>query len=349
LKKLSHILFITPGFPANEKETETLTYLTTFIKYLKQSNPKIMVTIVALRYPFVAKKYDWFGCNVIALGAGNGKLKLPIIWLKGLKALSAIHKSNKVDIVNSLWLKETCLIASRFCKKNEIPHVCTAIGTEVVKGKFLHSLPLHKLTVVFLSQFHKKQFAKKAKEKLVISFGYNNHNATINKERTIDVIGVGWLTKLKNYDLFIDVMHELTTSRPTIKACIIGGGEEEKHLRTKIERLNLAKNIELTGTLKNEEVHLLLNKAKVLLHPSSFESQGFVFSEAQNFGLSIVSKKVGVAAASERWKIAENKLEMVKAVEQLLQLNYPLNSINNFDVVTTNAEYLELYHKMLAK
>lgn len=51
------------------------------------------------------------------------------------------------------------------------------------------------------------------------------------------------------------------------------------------------------------EMLKLMARSRVLVHPSRYESQGYVFLEALMQGMSVVSYPVSIASPSERWSV----------------------------------------------
>ena len=75
-----------------------------------------------------------------------------------------------------------------------------------------------------------------------------------NDVRDIDILGVGSLIPLKQYHLFIEIVHKIRQFLPDIKAALCGKGPEQEDLKTMIAKYNLEANIELTGELSHDKV-----------------------------------------------------------------------------------------------
>ena len=166
-------------------------------------------------------------------------------------------------------------------------------------------------------------------------------------ERNIDVLGVGALTDLKNYSAFIDTVVELKKTHPEISAVIVGGGPEEEALKLKIGALGLKENIVLAGIVRREEVLQYMNRSKVFLHCSEFESFGMACAEAIAMGMSVVSLNTGIAQQSERWKVINNLSEAAPSVNGLLKLDLDHDSINLYPIESVVEKYSELYSSLL--
>lgn len=101
--------------------------------------------------------------------------------------------------------------------------------------------------------------------------------------------------------------------------------------------------ITVMDALPRGEVLKLMQRSKVLVHTSSYESQGYVFDEALINGMSIVSDEVGSARPGARWRIASEPASMAAAVGDLLR-NAPANdSTVPHPMSDTVSAYLDLY------
>lgn len=144
----------------------------------------------------------------------------------------------------------------------------------------------------------------------------------------------------------MELVANLKKDFPNIRAQIIGDGIERNRLENQIKALGLAKNVQLLGLQPRSLVLGKMQKSKVLLHPSEYESYGYVFAEALQQGMSIVSRKVGFAEASERWSIAERKSEFVFALSQLLNKKEQLEALVLHDVNSVVEQYIDLYESV---
>jgi|GEM_PF-726653 len=350
---VKHILFITPGFPGKESETDVLTYFLHYVRELKALHSEIEVSIITLHYPFKKANYKWHNCEVYSLNGQNSSLpKSFFLWKKALKIALEINQKKPFTIINSLWIKECCYLGNKLKSKLNVPHICTALGTEVKRNnRYKGLLPLKKMDLVFLSEFQKAVFNENysSKSQHVISYGIQSlkNSINLNTQRTFDLIGVGWFSNLKNYDSFINVVDVLRKKKPKIKSILIGGGVNEAALKQKVKQLKLQENVIILSQINNEEVQQYMLQSKILLHPSTFESQGFVFLEALQMGLAIVSRNVGTAKTSERWKTADNVEEMASAVETLLHSSFPLPKVEPIKANDTVNLYLNLYQSLI--
>ncbi|SEQ12447.1 glycosyltransferase [Flavobacterium urocaniciphilum] len=343
---LKHIVFLTPGFAQNESDTTTIPALQEYIFALKKELPELQITIIAFQFPYTKKKYNWHNCNVIPLNGKNKKLKKIQIWNAAFQILKKLNAELPISILHSFWLGECAFVGNLFSNKYNIKHICTLMGRDV-KKKNLYSklLPVQNMKLICLSSFQQQHFFKNyLLQPDIISWGISKTKFSKTKTKTIDIIGVGSLIPLKNYELFIEVIFELYKSTP-IRAQLIGEGIEKEKLQEKIKNLNLENTITFTGLLPYQETLEQVSKAKVLLHTSSFESFGMIFPEAIESNTLIVSKNVGCVVPTENWLLAETKEEMISACKKALSISFSENFNNPFTIEKTVENYLKVYHE----
>jgi len=92
------------------------------------------------------------------------------------------------------------------------------------------------------------------------------------------ILGIGRLTKQKNFKLLINAFAEISTKLPKLKLIIIGEGEEKNKLQRLISELGLNNKVHLVG-YKNNIFNYLYN-AKCFISSSLYEDPGFVLIEA---------------------------------------------------------------------
>ena len=92
------------------------------------------------------------------------------------------------------------------------------------------------------------------------------------------LIGIGRLTKQKNFTFLINCFHKIAMLDKNLKLVILGDGEERKKLTQIINKYNLQKKIYLLGYKEN--VFNYLSKAKIFILSSLWEDPGWVLLEA---------------------------------------------------------------------
>lgn len=343
---LKHIVFLTPGFAQNEQDTTTIPAIQEYIIALKKEQPKLKITIISFQFPYTKKSYNWHNCNVIPLNGKNKKFKKIQIWNLAFQTLKKLNAEHPISIIHSFWLGECAFVGNLFSNKYDIKHICTFMGQDVKKKNlYLKLLPLQNMNLICLSNFQQQHFLKNhLLQPNIIPWGITKTRFSNSTQKTFDIIGVGSLIPLKNYELFIDVIFEINKST-ALKAVLIGEGTEKEKLQEKIKNLNLENTITITGLLSYQETLEKISKAKVLLHTSNFESFGMIFPEALESKALIVSKNVGCAFPTENWLLAETKQEMIIACKKALKISFSKNFNNPFTIENTVEKYLKLYHE----
>lgn len=115
------------------------------------------------------------------------------------------------------------------------------------------------------------------------------------------VIGfVGRLTYQKNPLFLIDVFYACKKIKDNVKLIVIGTGELENEMQTKIQKYHLEKDVIFLGNIDN--TYKYYNAMDCFILPSNYEGLGIVNIEAQTSGLPcIVSDRVPLEA-----KVSEN-------------------------------------------
>jgi glycosyltransferase involved in cell wall biosynthesis len=347
MKQNAHIVFLTPGFAASEDDSTTIPAQQIYLKALLKTIPDVKLTIITFQYPFQKEQYNWNGLNVIPLNGKNNKLRKIITWYKAIQSLKKLNSQHKITTIHSFWIGECAFIGNYFSKKNNISHVITAMGQDVKKGNlFTKLIHLKNCKIISISRIQQEFLLINHQiNSKIIPWNLDVESFPIIKESTIDILGVGSLNEVKNYDLFIDVITNLVHTNPTLKIVLIGDGEQFAFLKTKIKTKKLEKNISLLGLLPRNEVLIKMSEATLFLHTSLFEGFGYVFAEALYSGMKIVSFNVGSSKSSSKWKIANSKDEMIQFCTEII--NHNEVSKERFSLTSENEtvnSYLNLYN-----
>jgi glycosyltransferase involved in cell wall biosynthesis len=129
-------------------------------------------------------------------------------------------------------------------------------------------------------------------------------------DRDIDVLGVGSLIPLKQYDLFLSVIAQLSIHLPGVRAILCGGGPEEARLQTAVRELQLGDQVVLTGEQPHDAVLRLMQRSRVFLHTSSYEGFSTVCLEALYAGAHVVSLCHPMPFPVKHWHIADGPEEL---------------------------------------
>ncbi|MBC3845572.1 glycosyltransferase family 4 protein [Winogradskyella echinorum] len=346
--KITHIVFLTPGFAESKTDSTTIPALQVYLKSLKATLPNTKMSLLAFQFPFSNNTYHWNGIDVIPLNGKNKHLKKLLIWRKAMRTLLKLHIENPITVIHSFWIGECSLIGSKFSKKHNIKHISTVMGQDANLGnKYVKALMKTNVEIVTLSENHKATLFNNYKlQSKIIPWELDTTSFPVIQESTIDILGVGSLNEVKNYSLFVKIIADLAKTNPNLKVEIIGEGTMRAALEKQIETLELNAIINLTGKLPRQDVLKKMAQAKVLLHTSTYESFGFVFLEALHSGLQVVSFNVGIAEPLPEWKICTSNKEMLGTLKSFF--NEPINDKKRVYLTEKNnciQSYLKLYNE----
>ena len=355
MKSPINIIILTPGFAADELDTTAIPSLQLYTKSLSSLNPGLNIKIVAFQYPFHPGNYTWNGIQVFSFAGRGRKWNRPFLWIKILILLYRIRKSSGIDIVHSFWLTETTFIGLLFCRLTGTPFLATAMGQDVTKkNTYLRILRLFSFNITMISEFQSRYMGTSWKSKIfkVIPFGIEqSYYQGLTSVRTTDILGVGSLNSVKNYDQFIEIIEILTSHFPGLHCKIIGDGTERIHLEQSIKEKGLEANIHLSGALSYGNVIKEMASGKALLHTSKFEGQGLVIMEALATGQYVVSSPVGIAASLSSGKliIGKDTEELAGHLIHILQLQEPDFAPEiHFTIEDTCREYFSIYQGLVS-
>lgn len=153
---------------------------------------------------------------------------------------------------------------------------------------------------------------------------YEKHTSS----KHIDILGVGSLIKLKQFDQFISIVAKLKTIFPEIKALLCGKGPEEYRLRQLAKDLGVDKNIEFKGELSHRDVLALMQSSKILLHPSSYEGYSTVALEALYAGCHVISLTFAERSEIKHWHIVHSEEELETKCSAILKEETDFSQVN---------------------
>lgn len=320
------VVFMTPGFPADESDTSCLPAVQNYVAALAAARRDLEVHVIAFQYPYERGVYAWNGVTVHALAGANrtGWRRLPT-WARAARTFRRLRAGGDVKVLHTFWLTDCTWVGQRLGKTSGVRHIASIGGQDALgSNPYLRRLDLRALTVTAGSAFAAEVFAGQSNGRVarVIPLGLDiAHLATIGApaERDIDILGVGSLIPLKNYAEFVDVVTALKREFPALRACIVGGGPEHDALAARIARQGLEADVLLTGALPRDEAFRHMLRSRILLHPSSYESQAYVFLEALFAGLDVVCHDVGHTGDSDRVHRCATAEELVDACARLLR------------------------------
>lgn len=348
ITKPGTLVIVTPGFPENEWDSTCLPAQQNLIKAINRLFPEITITILSFQYPYVKAKYKWNGNRVIALGGKNrGKLWRLLLWKRARVQLEQINESYTITGLLSFWCDECAFIVHRFAKKYALPHYCWLLGQDAKKGnRYVAKMAAPAQTFIALSDFIRQIFTNNYSitPANTIPIGIDSREySKVIKERDIDVLATGSLIPLKQYEILIEIIAELKKTMPDIKAVLCGSGPELKKLQTQINNLSVQQNISLYGERSHEDILDAMQRAKVFLHPSSYEGFGIVCIEALYAGAQVISFCQPVHAPVKCWHIVQTKEAMVEKTRILLEALPPPENMLPYSIDDTAKAIMKLF------
>jgi glycosyltransferase involved in cell wall biosynthesis len=208
----------------------------------------------------------------------------------------------------SFWYTGLALLGNWFGRKYGLKHFTWILGQDARKNnRYIRFLKprageLVAMSDALVEEFHKNYGVRPGH---LVPNGIDvSLYAPDRVRRDIDLLGVGSLIPLKQYDLFLSVVSELSVRLPGMRSVICGKGPEEARLRTAIRERGLEDHVVLTGEQPHEEVLRLMQRCRVFLHPSSYEGFSGVCLEALYAGAHVISLRAAMASPVEHWHIA---------------------------------------------
>ena len=108
-------------------------------------------------------------------------------------------------------------------------------------------------------------------------------------QRRYDAVFQGRLHPQKGVLELVDIWKLVVKKIPTAQLAIIGDGQLENKLKTKIKKLKLNKSITLFGFQTGDKKYQIFKNSKIVLHPAIFDSGGMAAAEAMAWSLPGVS------------------------------------------------------------
>lgn len=321
------IFLLVPGFPADENDSTCLPAIQSFVEALARIRPARAIEIISFQYPFERRSYTWRGVRVIALGGANSRLRKPRTWMRAIRhfrRIRALHQSGFSAVIHSFWLGECALIGAVLARRFSLKHV-VSIGGQEIRRPSIYSMLLRRAPFVLTagSQYAADIAGRTLGREvdIVIPLGLDCDRVRAvggSAERDIDILAAGSMTEVKRFEDVIDVTARLVQLHPRLRVVIAGDGPCRLNIQRAVEQSGLRTNVRLTGALPRPEILRLMRRSKLLLHPSEYESQGYVFLEALASGMYVVSRSVGYTGGSPKAVHCDGVAEMARACSRFL-------------------------------
>jgi 1,2-diacylglycerol 3-alpha-glucosyltransferase len=344
------ILWLTPGFAANEHDHNCIPPLQLLAHELLGQG--IDLQVIALEYPFRAEPYVWGNGVGASVYPCDGRNRRYLRWRTLARARAfaqQLFTTNRFDAIHSFWLGPAWSLGEQLAARWQTPHVTTLMGQDVLPdNRYLRRLQaggVHRL--VALTPFHNDQLEKTTglRAEYCIPWGVGSVDVAevLPQERPVDVLGVGSLIPVKNWEQWLRVLRLVARVRPGLRAELIGSGPEASRLRALAQQLGLMRQVHFAGEIPRPQVLARLRKSRVLLHTSRFESFGMVVAEATANGCRVVGTPVG--AAPELGVCADTDAGLAELLLQVLEAPVLTVLPEILRIEATAEAYLSLYKR----
>lgn len=317
------IVILTPAFPANEEDSVWVPAVQLFVKTLKEIFPSGHIMVLSFNYPDHTQTCMWRGVEVISFnGMHTSGLSRRIIWVKAWRKLRKIKKDQKIIGILSFWCGECALVGRYFASRYKLKHYCWISGMDAKKdNKLVKWIRPRAGELIAMSTFLRNEFFRNhgilPQHQIPIGIDPTEYEPQPG-QKDIDVLGVGSFNPFKQYDVFIRVVKQISSSLPTVKAVICGGGTDRNRLEKLIKELGLENNVKLVGVRPHAEVLEWMQRSRVFLHPSSYEGFGLVYLEALYAGAQVIGFTYPLDQPAPHWHVVKSKEEMAaKAIDIL--------------------------------
>ena len=320
------LVMLTPAFPASEQETSWVTTQQMFVRAYREQYPQLRIILLAFYYPDQIGTYDWRGLQVISFNGANGgrrKLKRIFFWREVWNKLRQLHREHAVIGIFSFWCGECALIGHYFGRRYGLPHYCWLCGQDArEQNKLVKWIRPRSGELIAMSDFLVREFQRnhgvRPQHMIPNAIEPSMYPLVAASERKLDVLGVGSLSRLKQYDIFVESVGALKAIFPNIRAMICGEGEAREELEQLIEERRLEEHVGLAGLTPHKEVLALMQQTRILLHTSNYEGFGVVCLEALYAGAHVISFIRPMEQDIPHWHIVSSMDEMVEKAALLL-------------------------------
>jgi glycosyltransferase involved in cell wall biosynthesis len=248
----------------------------------------------------------------------------------------------------NFWLSECALVGKLAANKKGLRSFTWILGQDAKKGnRYIPIIRPRADSLIALSDFISEEFYRNYQFRPAYNIPPGLDTSLfpdIDGIRDIDILGAGSLIPLKQYDLFINLISHLVKSRPAIRVVLCGDGPERSRLEQIIRENNLQDQVSLTGELEHSKVLDLMQRARIFLHPSSYEGFGMVCAEALYAGAKVVSFCKPMTAGFRHQYVVQSASEMEMKVLELLSIeNNTPERVLTFPMEECCRQVLSLY------
>lgn len=253
--------------------------------------------------------YNKEGIEVFSIAVPVGAVPPALMDAIGKWALRRLYKiieaeAGKPDVVHAHFLNMG-VIAADLCRRECLPLVITEHSSSVnvenlsetmaKRAKYAYTSADKVLAV-------SSALAKKIKKHTgvepmmlpnILNMPAMSEMVAGEKARGFHFISAGSLVERKGFDTLVEAFEAVAKARPDATLLIMGGGPEEKKLRTQVKELGLNDKITFFGKYQRQDFARELMKADAFVLATRLETFGVVFIEALSFGVPVIATRCG--------------------------------------------------------
>lgn len=317
-------IIFSPAFPSGEDDSAWVPSLQTFVIAVNRNFPELDVIIFAFQYPYSTKAYTWYNNTVIPFnGFYKGRTARLLMWMKIFSEVRKIKNQYDILGIFSQWCTECTFVAKYISKFFKLRYYCWIHGGDArATNTYVKRIRPASSSLIAMSDFLADEFYKNhnLRPQYIVPNGIDiSMFKNIPLVKDIDVIGVGAFSVLKQYDVFVEIVAALKKNIPGIKTILCGDGEERIHIETMITNLFLDENIMVTGFLPHVQSIQMMQRSKILIHPSAYEGFSSACLEALYSGAHVISFIQPMKHEIKNWHIVKTKEEMLQRALTLLE------------------------------
>lgn len=342
------LVVLTPAFAAFEGDA-WLPGVESFVRACKEVQPDLKIEILSFHFPVREdRRYAWYGNEVIAFGGEHkkGKIRSIMRWKQVWAELDRIRLKGGLVGIFSMFCSECAFVGHYYARRHKLQHRIWVMGQDARKSNNqVRRIRPKPEELICISDFLLREFERShgIRPAFMIPYGIPEMKSLPDKTRDIDILAVGSLISLKQYDWLIEVVEHLLPRFPRLHAVLVGEGEERGFLEGLIRQKRLQHHVRLAGRIPHQEVFSIMQRSRLLLHPSSYEGLGLVCLEALSAGAEVLSRCKPFDRDIEHWHIADSLNDMKAMAEQILSASSELFTSIPFEANTTAAEVLRLF------
>ena len=346
--KTNALLIFSPAFAADETDTAWLPSLQNFARALNKNFPQLKVIVFAFQYPHSDQKYNWHKTEVIPFnGLHKNKASRLMMWAKIFIHVRQIKRSHEVLGILSMWCTECAFVGKYAARFFRLIHFCWVVGQDArAANTYVKRIRPQPSSLITISDFLVDEFYKnhRIKPRYVIPMGIDISLFAPQAKKDIDVIGAGSLSKLKQYHLFVEIVAKLKKNFPGLTAMLCGDGEDRNRIKEMVSQHSMEEYLALSGHLPYADVLKLMQRSKILLHPSSYEGFGMVCLEALYAGAHVISFTKPMHHNIKNWHVVKTTDEMqAKASELLASSNTVYEAVLVYSMDDTAKAIISLF------